>query len=274
MTSTPAELSRVDCFSPRQTSRASATLQGGQVLSWLCDGQEQLFVSPLTSFRPGQAIRGGIPVIFPQFGTRGPGLRHGFARLRSWELAKGDSPFALQLDLRDDAASREIWPHRFEARLTVCLPAEDRLCVELAVTNTGNAPCTFTAALHTYLRVSDISRISLHGLQGCAYLDAVYGGRRGAQEDAALRFSGETDRVYLNPPSSLVLEDGHSRRTLQQAGFADTVVWNPGETLATTMPDLGAGGHRHFVCVEAACVERPVVLAPGESWRGSQTMIR
>lgn len=53
-------------------------------MSWIHRGKGRLFTSPRAVFRSGQAIRGGIPVIFPQFGACGPGLRHGFARLLEW----------------------------------------------------------------------------------------------------------------------------------------------------------------------------------------------
>jgi hypothetical protein len=33
-----------------------------------------------------QGDAGGVPVIFPQFNVRGPGLRHGFARVSNWRL--------------------------------------------------------------------------------------------------------------------------------------------------------------------------------------------
>jgi glucose-6-phosphate 1-epimerase len=47
-------------------------LQGAQVLSWVGLGQERLFLSPRAAHDGQSAIRGGIPVCFPQFNQRGP----------------------------------------------------------------------------------------------------------------------------------------------------------------------------------------------------------
>ena len=61
---------------------------GAHVVSWTtADGDERLFLSPRSAYSEGAAIRGGVPVIFPQFNQRGPDFdvpRHGFARNRRW----------------------------------------------------------------------------------------------------------------------------------------------------------------------------------------------
>ena len=52
----------------------------------------------------------------------------------------------------------------------------------------------------------------------------------------------------------------------------DTFVWNPGDALARRIGDLAPGEYRRFACVEAGQVLQPVMLAPGERWRGSQVL--
>ena len=65
-------------------------LQGAHVAHWVPRGQRPvLFVSSKSSFTPGKAIRGGVPVIFPWFGSRSdgrPGPSHGFARTLEWSV--------------------------------------------------------------------------------------------------------------------------------------------------------------------------------------------
>jgi glucose-6-phosphate 1-epimerase len=50
------------------------------------------------------------------------------------------------------------------------------------------------------------------------------------------------------------------------------VVWNPWDKKAKTIPDLGDDEYKHMLCVEAACVEKPITLKPGEEWRGRQEL--
>ncbi len=249
---------------------ALVALHGAQVLSWLsADGRERLFLGGHARFDRGSAIRGGIPVVFPQFADRGVLRKHGFARLLDWSFA-GVADDAAHFELRDGAGSAD-WPHAFACRLSVAL-AGARLGVTLEVENRGDDAFDFSAALHTYLRVDDLADAAVEGLQGCDYEDSANGGTLHRQHDRQVAFDGETDRIYGDVVAPLALVDGGHRLDIRHEGFADAIVWNPGERLAAGITDLAPGEHAHFVCVEAGQVLQPVVLAPGESWRGTQTL--
>jgi glucose-6-phosphate 1-epimerase len=153
------------------------------------------------------------------------------------------------------------------------------LVVTLGAHNVGPSPLAFTAALHTYLRVDDVAAAAVHGLAGTRYRDTALGDRVTDTEatlrtDAAdaLRFHGEVDRVYVDAPTLLTLVDGARATRVEAAGFPDAVVWNPGAERAAALADLEPDGWRRFVCVEAAAVARPVHLAPGARWAGTQRL--
>lgn len=38
------------------------------------------------------------------------------------------------------------------------------------------------------------------------------------------------------------------------------------------MADLGDNGYKHMICIEAAAVEKPIFLKPGEEWIGRQEL--
>ena len=54
------------------SASAELYLHGATLTSWKVDGEELLFVSPKAVFAPPKAIRGGVPVCFPQFAMLGP----------------------------------------------------------------------------------------------------------------------------------------------------------------------------------------------------------
>lgn len=250
---------------------AAASAHGAQVLSWCCHGKERLYLSPRAEFAPGKAIRGGVPVIFPQFSGRGPGLRHGFARLGAWEYLSSGDPAKARFALCDSASSRRFWPHPFRAEIAVDL-APHCLSITLQIANTGREPLAFTAALHTYLRVDDAASVHLLGLEGRHYLDSTQGGVAARQPYEPLRFHAETDRIYPDVAGPLHLVEGRNSLQIDQTGFQEVVVWNPGADGAARTADLGPGEHTRFVCVEAAQVVRPVELAPGDTWQGRQVL--
>ncbi|MCH7345639.1 D-hexose-6-phosphate mutarotase [Pelomonas sp. CA6] len=267
-------------------ARATLLLHGAHLVSWIPAGaDEQLYLSPRSAFATGQAVRGGVPVCFPQFAERGPLQKHGFARAKPWQLVTaevGTDDALAVLRLNDDAATRMVWPHAFEAELSVRV-AGRTLEIELACSNQGDAPLSFTAALHTYLRLGSVMRASLQGLGGLAYWDSV-DKRAATQHEDLLRLDGELDRIYQGVEERLLrgaeqghgqdltLRDGDRRVAIRQQGFQDAVVWNPGEAKCAQLADMPEDGWRQMLCVEAAQVLNPVTLAPGEDWAGMQRL--
>ena len=252
--------------------RTVVALHGAHVLSWTtADGVERLYLSPDAVFDGHAAIRGGVPVCWPQFNTRGPLAKHGFARTLPWTAANDAKDDSLALVLEDNAETRAVWRHAFSLRLTVTL-APQQLRVTLDVANRGETAVTFTTALHSYLRVDEIADARLHGLKGAARWDAVRDVRQ-TEAAEALQFDAEFDSVYASPPAPLRLVQPAGTLQIEPGpNCTETVVWNPGAALAAKLADLPDDGYRHMLCVEAACIDAPVVLAPGARWQAWQQL--
>lgn len=249
---------------------ARMTAHGAQVASWQPAGQpERLFLSAASPIDAGVALRGGVPVIFPQFSGMGPLVKHGFARNQRWTLQQQTAAERVMFVLTDNDATRAAWPFRFRAELVVAIGG-DLLTVTLTVHNTDQQALTFTAALHTYLRVDHIDTTHLRGLQGVQYRDSLAGGVEATDQAPEVSFREPCDRIYLDAPSPLRLEQPGHHFILHSSGFADAVVWNPGKQLSDSMADMEPHGYQRMVCVEAAQIGKPVLLAPGQSWTGSQ----
>jgi glucose-6-phosphate 1-epimerase len=237
-------------------ARAIITLFGAHLVSWKgADGRERMFMSAKSALDGQHAIRGGVPVIFPQFAQRGSGMRHGFARVSHWRLAGSGiddgaayAEFALsQADLAPQVAS--AWPHAFELVLRVAVRANE-LAMTFEVRNTGAQAFPFAAALHTYHLVDDIGAVRIDGAQA-----------------GTLAITAKIDQIFQNVGGRLLLASGAGRLVLEQQGFADAVVWNPGAADAAALADLADDEYRRFVCIEPALLE-PATLAPGATWCG------
>ena len=238
-------------------AEATITLYGAHLVSWKgADGQERMFMSGKSVLDGSKAIRGGVPVIFPQFAERGKGMRHGFARVSNWrledsgledgaawasfDLAAGDLPTSLA----------DAWPHTFALCLRVAVRA-NQLDMTLTVRNLGAAPFPFSAALHTYHLVPDVCEVRIEGISS-----------------DEISIIDKLDEVYPHVAGRAQLATSAGTLVLEQSGFTDAVVWNPGAVDAAALADMENGEYKRFVCIEPAVLD-PVTLEAGESWTGS-----
>ena len=263
-------------------------LHGATATSYTHAARELLFLSPRAAFDGRAPIRGGIPVVFPQFG---PGAlpQHGFARTRAWRLARaGDG--CVELELRDDAETRALWPHAFRAALRFDF-AGPALAATLRVENPAGAPpLAFDALLHAYLELGAGavaaggagSAVRVRGLGGAAFRPR--GGAPARQEEAELQLAGEVDRVYAAPAADAVEvaggRDGRAVRVTRAASvdgarvLSDVVVWNPAADRCATMADLSADSWTQFICIEPGRVANESVLPGGGLAGGSAFELR
>lgn len=252
----------------------TSVAHGGQVLGWTPAGSavSRLWLSPGHRCGPGTAIRGGIPVVFPQFSDRGPLPKHGLARDRAWQaLSAGAWPGRRSdcaLELRDDADTREVWPRGFRLGIRATSYAT-ALDVELEVRNTGDDDLEFTAALHAYLTVGG-SGATIRGLEGLPAEDNAAGRAAVTMPAAPLDALEPRDVAVRGATSPVVLDDPElGPLTVTATGFTDVVVWNPGP--GHGLADVPDGAERGFVCVEPALLASEP-LAPGWVWRGSMRL--
>jgi len=258
-------------------ARAEIYLHGAHVTSWFPVGatEDRLFVSEKAIFTDDAAIRGGVPICFPQFADQGPLPMHGFVRSLPWQLlragAQADGTAQAHLRCTDTPATRALWPHAFALDCTVTVGG-GTLSVALAVRNTDTVAFSFTAALHTYLRVQDLRATRVRGLAGAHYRDKVLGVDDAVETASELPIDRFLDRVYRAAPADLAMLEPTRQLDIRTTGFYDTVVWNPDAPKSATIADMEAGGYLRFLCVEAALAHAPVTLAAGAAWQGSQTL--
>ncbi len=248
-------------------STAEIYLHGAHVTHFQKRGEAPLlFLSQCSRFESGAPIRGGIPVIFPWFGKPAdkPG-QHGFARNLPWEIAEivspADGSVIVRLTLPEGTVAAAYPAHAVEYVVTV----SDTLSVELMVTNKSPREFRFENCLHTYFTVGDISAVSVAGLQGVDYLDALDGRQRKTEAADAIVFAGEVDRIYVNTPHAVEIRDRALHRVIrvEKEHSRSTVVWNPWVAKAKAMPDYGDDEYQQMVCVESGNVAGDeITLAP------------
>jgi glucose-6-phosphate 1-epimerase len=242
---------------------------GAHLTQWTPRGHRPvLYVSPKSSFVPGRAIRGGVPIIFPWFGPRSDGSSgpaHGFARTSEWTLEE-QTDASVALSLASSAATRALFDGEFRVQFRIHVGTDLRM--ELQTTNLGQRPFTFEEALHTYFAVGAIEQTTVTGLEGAIYHDKTENFRVKTQDGQPIRFTAETDRMYLDTQTTCTIHDGEWKRAIvvEKHGSRSTVVWNPWMGKTHAMSDMDPEGWRNMVCVETANAGGNAIrLAPGTS---------
>jgi len=280
----------LDKITLKHPSGASAEVHlfGAHVTSFKDQtGQELLYLSKKSLFKLGSPIRGGIPILFPQFSDAGPLQKHGWARTSFWTVRRqGESEVVLEL--KSSATSLEDWPYEYELVLEIKIEYNDDLDddvfkknvavlkMELDITSPDKA-FYFTGGFHPYISTEDVSQVTITGLknkekQHLYFYDSATG--RKSQEEAdevgqSITELGkrEIDRIFIDSTDRV---DTGKIVVEKAGGFKDLVIWNPHSEKAGKIEDMEVGDHSKFVCVE------PIVFEPrGKSpFRGIMRIFR
>lgn len=256
--------------------------QGAQILSYQRIGAPPLlWLSDQAIFAQGKSVRAGVPVCWPWFGNlqRNPepvqamyggqqAPAHGLARTRDWQLlgvAEQGASLQIEFELPQARGQLPGWPHDVQLKLLIELG--DTLSVSLTSRNLGDSPVTISQALHSYFAVSDVRQARVEGVDGLHYIETLADWEQ-RQQQGALQFAGETDRIYLDTPQALSIVDPHWARriTLTCSGSRSAVIWNPWTERAKDLADMADDGWQRMLCIETANVWDDVVeLKPGAS---------
>lgn len=279
------ELDQLTCWRIRAAgSELLVAQQGAQILSYQQAEQPPLiWLSPQAAYQRGQSVRGGVPLCWPWFGDlrRNPQAvqahfhleqapAHGLVRTLDWELLgieEEDDAVTLRFAYDTRTQPLEGWPR--DAGLSFVIRLAQDLGMSLETHNRGDTPLTLSQALHSYFAVSDVRQVSVEGLQACRYIDTLQDWQELRQQDD-LRFSAETDRIYLDTAARLsIIDPGWGRRIhLDSRGSRSAVLWNPWIDKARRLSQFPADAWQNMLCIETANVLEDVVqLNAGERHR-------
>ena len=243
---------------------------GGQIMRCQLAGYGELFYqNPLALLDGSAPIRGGVPVLFPQFAGQGPLPKHGLVRTQPWQLIPSPDQFAAHLSLAPNAQ----WPG--QADLALHAQADDHaLTITLTITNRAEQPLQWTGGLHPYFALDARSSCQIQGLSAHHLID-----RLGKQPLSAVAvadaLTGCQEIEWLvTDAAPLVLAQAGRRLQLSMQGFTEWMIWNPGQTAAAGIKDLPSNDWQKFICIEPVCVSQPLTIQPGDYFVGSLRLAR
>jgi len=237
-----------------EAASAKIALQGGHIFEYIKEESKNLlWLSEQSAFEEGVAIRGGIPLCWPRFGSLDESLpQHGFARTELFRLLEvkeiNATTTEVLLGLSDTPFTRQIWNHRFHLQLSIRV--SQTLQLSLSTENLEDEAFMITEAFHTYFTISAIKNIVIKGLEEKPYYDSLLDCR--SKESQSLIIDREVDRVYQETDDTILLVDKEKTITLQTEGSSSSVVWNPWIDKCSKMSYMNKNAYKDFVCIESA----------------------
>ncbi|KAL0090103.1 galactose mutarotase-like domain-containing protein [Phycomyces blakesleeanus] len=211
---------------------ANVALYGATVTSWVAEGEERIFVSKKAIRDGSKAIRGGIPIVFPVFGTSEK------VKLPQ-HVALSEKSLKTTLVVKNE----DIDTFEFNTLLHTYLLVPD---VE-KVSVKGLESCHYLDKVkggEKFLESNDLVTIG-------SEVDRVY--------------CNVPDHLSVNIGNGSVID-------ITKSNLRDTVVWNPWVEKAQALADFGDDEYPNMICVEAGSVAEWVKLAGGQSWTGGQVL--
>jgi glucose-6-phosphate 1-epimerase len=236
------------------SASAKIALQGAHIFHYAKNTEvPTLWLSDVSDFEDGKAIRGGIPICWPSFGMNNPDLpQHGFARTSLFEHIEtkeiDSNTTQVILQLKDSKESLKLWSYKFELELKITI--SDSLTMELTTTNLDTKEFKITQALHSYFSVSSISDVKVKGLDKKPYFDALSSEQ--CIQDGHISFEKEVDRVYQEVDGEVVLQDSSRAITIKNENSSSVVVWNPWIEKCKRMRAMSDDAYKEFVCIESS----------------------
>ena len=146
-------------------------------------GRECVFLSRDAKLDGSKAVRGGIPLVFPQFGQPDKSMpQHGFFRTNFWKVDESSvfdneesAGITYTLELKDVKNSRGgLWDENTEFDCSCSYHVEitgKTFSTRIEIKNTGGKEIPFQTLLHTYYLVDgkaalDGSNCYVTGLEG------------------------------------------------------------------------------------------------------------
>lgn len=231
------------------TCTAKIALQGAHLFSWQPKHAEQdaLWISEIEPFKTGSAIRGGIPICYPNFGAGLDGNQtpfHGTARTALWELAD----FSLEADY-----VRVVLQLLSHAKVEMHL---GKTC-QIHFTHLTDTPSQL--ALHSYFNLADISQTDVFGLPTRCF-NALLKAEQAVENPR--KIAENVDCIYqIEQPISLIHDYGNARQIeIEHGNASEIVLWNPWHN---PIGGMSESGYKTMICVETARIHR--LLAQNET---------
>ncbi|XP_014277849.1 uncharacterized protein [Halyomorpha halys] len=248
-------------------------LYGATVTSWKVFNIEQLFLSSEARFDNLFPIRGGISIIYTQYGFDNVFIpNHGFARTSHWSLEEEptlirDGDVRAVFTLKSDSVMREnYWPFDFTLKYIVILQ-EQSLTLKLSIYNgERDVPVKFNIAFMNYLKLSNAENCTISGLRHTKCVSRI---SKKVYRDERPYFNVDhwIDDVYYCVDKDIQLHNsiGLYSMRIKRWNLPDVGFWNPWTDTVHLVTCLNEEEIKEMVVVITGYILSSCTIPP-QSW--------
>lgn len=237
--------------------------RGGVITSLKLKGKEILYFDEDTFKNKNEAVRGGIPILFPNAGgleenSIYPNLkRHGFARDKEWQFENGE--FSFRETLLSGNETKKVYPYDFQLSIIGEFEEDGSFTLKQEVKNMEKEKdMPISMGLHPYFNVPNIKK---------GYIKFDFLGGRKIEEQIIVWESGGT--VYATNPK-INDPDIDIKVDIPEMGTIIITMPNSYQNLwVWSMPG------KDFVCIEPmmrgpnGLIDEPLIIKHGETFEAS-----
>lgn len=258
------------------STTCTVNLHGATIVSWKVFNIEQLFVSSESRFDNLFPIRGGIAIIYSQFGFDNVFMpNHGFARTSRWSVEEKptlirDGDVKAVFSLKSDLVMKEnYWPYDFIIKLAVVLQ-EQSLNLRLCIYNAERElPVKFNIGLMNYLKLSKSENCSVTGLRESECIDRI--ARKIVREKrSSFKIDHWIDHVYHRVDKTIEFQNSVLPFSMKiiRWNLPDVGLWNPWTDAVNLVSCLNESEITEMIAVINGNILQPYKLEP-QSWFSS-----
>jgi len=248
---------------PNDSEVSFCPKRGGMITSLKLNGKEILYFDEETFKNKNEAVRGGIPILFPNGGeleknSLYPNLkRHGFARNEEWQFEKGESNFKEILNSTNE--TRQVFPYDFILSLIGEFEEDGSFTLKQEVKNMEKEKeMPISMGFHPYFSVPNIKK---------GYIKFDFKGGKEIEKQIVVWGNGGT--VYIDNPK-INDPDIDIKVDIPEVGIITITISNSYQNLwVWSIPG------KNFICIEPmmrglnGLMDEPLMIKPMGTFKAS-----
>lgn len=218
---------------------------GANILNCVIKGEKMFFLSKHAKLDNTIPIRGGIPLVFPNFGFSNNNLpKHGYLRNNKWNFVRSWSNEIEAGITFEFTKIFDNFNYEYNLKYEIILN-ENSLKNNLSIHNNSKYPFTFDMLYHNYFKIN-LQDFKCNSFSNKKFYNQL--NDKNEYDYNLLKIDNEIDRIYDNINEVIFYSNSNEIKLESNSNFM--VLWNPWIQKSKLLKDFGDEEFKNMVCFE------------------------